>query len=288
MKLALGTVQFGLDYGIANRTGKITTESGKRILDLAATAGLDTLDTAIAYGESERTLGQIGVQDWSVVSKLPPIPPEVTEVAAWVRGQVKTSLARLGLNQMHALLLHRPEQLLGDHGRALIDVLEQIRAEGLVSSVGVSVYCPEELEPLFEVMHFDIVQAPLSILDQRMVASGWTRRLRSLGVELHTRSVFLQGLLLMPMAARPEKFARWAGLWKQWDGWLAASGLTALEACLRYALSIEEVDRVIVGVDGLVQLTEILSAADGPAAAWPRWDHDVDPRLINPSLWNHL
>lgn len=288
MKLALGTVQFGLNYGIANRSGQITTEIGARILDVASKAGLDTLDTAVAYGESERTLGQIGIQDWRVVSKLPPMPPDVIRVKDWVREQVAASLARLGLTRMQAVLLHRPDQLLGHQGPALIDALGEIKDEGLVSGVGVSVYSPEELERLFEVMHFDVVQAPLSILDRRMVTSGWSSRLRSLGVELHTRSAFLQGLLLMPAAARPGKFARWTGLWQQWDAWLAASGLSAVEASLRYALSIEEVDRVIVGVDGLAQLTEILNAADGPPADWPTWGGEVDPQLLNPSLWNQL
>src|SRR3990172_7099104 len=111
MKLALGTVQFGLPYGVANLHGQVSFDEARAILNYAETAGLDMLDTAVAYGNSEQHLGEIGVTQWQVVSKLPAIPEACADVAAWVGASVEASLQRLQIRQLHGLLLHSPAQL---------------------------------------------------------------------------------------------------------------------------------------------------------------------------------
>lgn len=288
MKLALGTVQFGLDYGISNAAGQVAQADAAHILALARTAGLDTLDTAVAYGNSEQVLGQIGVEAWRVVSKLPAIPQACVGVEAWVLEQTQASLARLGVNRLHGLLLHRPDQLLEKNGQACLAALKALKAQGLVQKIGVSVYGPEELERLFALEHFDMVQAPLNILDQRLVSSGWAARLKKAGVELHTRSAFLQGLLLSPAQQAGEKFSRWRPVWRAWADWLAQTGLTPLQACLAYTLSIDDVERVVVGVDSVKHLQEILDASSAKLPSLPDWPEPLDPMLINPARWNQL
>lgn len=287
-RLALGTVQFGLDYGIANQTGRVDLPEVQAILAEARARGLDTLDTAIAYGQSEQTLGSVGVRGWRVISKLPALPEDAPDVGAWVREQVGASLERLKIPRLYAVLLHRPDQLLGDRGGELYQALHRLKADEQAAKVGVSIYGPEELERLYAHMHFDLVQAPLNILDRRMVQSGWARRLKSADVELHVRSVFLQGLLLMEPGVRPKKFARWGALWDQWGQWLAENKLSPLEACLRYVLSVREADRVVVGVDHVGQLREILSAAEGRFPLPPQWEQPIESDLINPGRWSQL
>ena len=112
MKLVLGTVQFGLPYGIANQVGQVSLAEGTSILQLATACGIDTLDTAIAYGESEQRLGQIGVKGWQIVSKLPPIPDGTAQPIRWVETEVASSLQNLNVSSLYGLLLHRPLQLL--------------------------------------------------------------------------------------------------------------------------------------------------------------------------------
>ena len=112
MKLALGTVQFGLNYGIANLAGQVGLTEAQAILSHARKCGLDTLDTAVNYGDSEQRLGEIGVTDWQVISKLPALPEQCDDVATSVRNQVQASLERLRNTKLQGLLLHRPEQLL--------------------------------------------------------------------------------------------------------------------------------------------------------------------------------
>lgn len=287
-RVALGTVQFGLAYGVANQQGQVSPEEVGRILAAAKIKGLRTLDTAIAYGTSEQTLGRCGVEDWQIITKLPPIPAECHDVQAWIKAEVLGSLQRLNVAAVHALLLHRPDQLFGGQGAELLSALVEVQAQGFANRIGVSIYAPEELERLLALHPFGLVQAPLNILDRRMIETGWARRLREQGVELHTRSAFLQGLLLMSAAQRPAKFSRWQPLWHVWDQWLAASGLSPIQACLRYCLSFIEIDRVVVGVDSQAQLEEITSALNGKLGDLPVWPSAPDLELINPAHWKQL
>ncbi len=285
--IALGTVQFGLPYGIANDAGKVDAAAAAAILNAAAHSGIDTLDTAIAYGDSEAVLGEVGVRNYRVVTKLPAIPDACGDVAKWVWDQTQSALARLKIESAHGILLHRPEQLVGPHGDALYQALLRLKSAGLTRKIGVSIYVPQELDALWANFDLDLVQAPLNIMDRRLVDSGWAKKIRTHGSELHVRSVFLQGLLLMPPHARPPKFDRWRSIWMEWDRWMASTGLTPLEACLRYVLAVKEVDRVVVGVDSLPQLLEILAAArSGKLDSLPQWPVDLDVNLLNPAMWN--
>lgn len=287
-RLALGTVQFGLAYGIANQTGRVGLDEARRILSMAWSSGISTLDTAIAYGDSEQNLGEVGIDQWSIVSKLPAIPDFIVDANGWALEQIVGSLKRLGVAQLDAVLLHRPDQLFERQGHQLLAALQQMKSQRLVKKIGVSVYAPSDLDRIFDTFHFDVVQAPLNILDRRLVESGWTEKLKKLGVELHVRSAFLQGLLLMPASQRPQKFSRWAPIWTEWHRWLESECVTPLEACLRYVLSVPDVDKIVVGVDRVDQLMEILDAAAGELLSLPKWPQVIETNLINPALWDQL
>lgn len=285
--LALGTVQFGLAYGVANQGGQVTRAHAAAILAAARAGGLDTLDTAIAYGDSEDCLGAAGIADWRIVSKLPRLPDDCPDVAAWVAMQIDGSLRRLGVDHLHGLLLHDPRQLLGHHGAALASALRAARAAGKAERIGVSIYAPDDLAAIHPVLQPDLVQAPLNLIDRRLVDSGWLQRLADDGVEVHTRSSFLQGLLLMPQV--PARFAPWQPLWARWQQWLATHPGQAAAACLSYPLSLPQVARVVVGVDSLAQLAELLDASQTALTADDLPDlRCTDEQLINPSLWNKL
>lgn len=287
-RLSLGTVQFGTVYGVANEHGQVPAAEAADLIQRAKSAGIRALDTAPAYGESETVLGRIGVAGWEVTTKLPPVPDTEPEVYPWMRSQVEGSLGRLGLDRVYGVLLHRPDQLLGPRGSELLAALDQLREEGLVTKVGVSIYNPAELERLTAVARFDLVQAPCSVLDQRLVETGAAARLKEMGVELHARSVFLQGLLLMPETQRPRKFGRWSGIWRAWSQWLDENALDPVEACLLHALSIPEVDRVVVGVDGLSHLEALLATRIRELPPLPKWSQNPPEELLDPSRWSML
>ncbi|WP_223805742.1 aldo/keto reductase [Pseudanabaena sp. UWO310] len=284
-RLALGTVQFGIPYGVANQQGKVSLNSATEILKYAHIGGINTLDTAIAYGDSENCLGQIGVKDWQVVSKLPELPITTNDVLSWARESVHRSLQRLQIPQLYGLLLHRPQQLLSPQGQELHNALNLLKQEGLVNKIGISIYSPTELKELFDRFAFDLVQAPFSILDHSLEKSGWLSRLKVARVEVHVRSIFLQGLLLMNSSHRPAYFNRWQPIWNEWEQWLHTNNLTALQACLHFVLSNHDIDRVVVGVDSLSQLQEILAATTIEAVKPPDKLCCDDPDLINPARW---
>ncbi len=287
-RLALGTVQFGLPYGIANQAGQVTRATARNMLQLAREQGIDTLDTAIAYGESEACLGEVGTQGFNLVTKLPAIPDECKDVAAWVREQLSASLGRLGVSGVYGLLLHRPSQLLEGDGETLFRAMRDLKETGTVKKIGVSIYSPGELDGLIPKFCFDLVQAPFSLVDQRLFRSGWLHKLNQEGVEIHTRSAFLQGLLLMPQAAVPDKFAHWATQLQRWHSWLATHSTSAAQVCLAYPLSFPEVDRIVIGADSESQLAQIIEAASqGLASDLPDIACD-DERLINPANWSRL
>lgn len=287
-RLALGTVQFGLPYGIANQAGQVSRLDANNMLQLAAANGIDTIDTAIAYGESESCLGKVGVQDFKLVTKLPAVPDSCTDISGWVESQVAGSLTRLGVNTVYGLLLHRPQQLLEAGGGALYQSLQEIKQTGRVKKIGVSVYSPDELAELTQRYRFDLVQAPFNLVDRRLSASGWLPRLKDEGIEIHTRSAFLQGLLLMSQGAIPDKFSSWSVLWGKWHGWLLHRDISAVQACLAYPLSFPEIDRVVVGADSVNQLQQIISAANGVVPdSFPDL-HCENENLINPAQWSKL
>ena len=285
-KIVLGTVQFGLPYGISNTQGKVLHTEAAAILSLAHNSGINTLDTAIAYGESETTLGELNVTSWQVITKLPEMTVSGDAVTGWVEAQVNSSLNRLRTKSLYGLLLHRPAQLLGTDGKALYRALLAQREQGRVDRIGISVYGPEELDQLPASMKFDIVQAPLNILDTRMIRSGWVTKLKDAKCELHVRSIFLQGLLLMPSHTLPAYFSRWNALWQIWERWLQEVGLSPLQACVRYALHVPGVSKVVVGVNSAKHLTDILAATDGVVPSLPANFHSEDIALLNPALWS--
>jgi len=284
-RLALGTVQFGQAYGVANQTGKVTQQEAQAMLHLAATNGIDTLDTAIVYGDSENTLGKAGVRGFKVVTKLPEVPKGCPNVSSWVNDQVFASLVRLGVDSLYGLLIHRPAQLSGSQGKNLYRSLQELKEEGLVRKLGASIYNPLDLEKISKTFRFDLIQAPFNLVDRRLQKTGWLKKLKDKGVEIHTRSAFLQGLLLMSPEIIPAKFTSWSDLWNRWHFWLAINKSPAVATCLAFPLSFPEIDRVVVGADSVSQLTQIIEATKNlPEGDFPEISCD-DENIIDPSRW---
>jgi aryl-alcohol dehydrogenase-like predicted oxidoreductase len=287
-RLILGTAQFGLNYGIANRSGQISIQEAKDILQVAHSRGIRLVDTAMAYGDSEQRLGEIGLQGWGVISKITSVPDDVDNIERWVMESVKASLSRLRVRKLHGLLLHDPQQLLRPVGALLYAALLQLKSDHLVEKIGVSIYDPAELDQLCSLFRFDIVQCPFNVLDRRLIDSGWLYRLRNQGTDLHVRSIFLQGLLLLSPETRPVKFSQWDALWSTWQSWLKQAAVSPLQACLNYVLSFPEIDGVVLGIDGVKQLQEIFGTIGRALPAVPPDLQCNDVRLIDPSGWSNL
>ncbi len=288
-KLSLGTVQFGLNYGVANQVGKIKFEEVKKIIELAKKSKISLIDTAVSYGDSEKIIGDIGIRDFKFVSKLPSIPKNCLDIDLWVEKNIKNTLKHLGLKTLYGLLVHNYQNLTGRFSKKLINALNRIKIEGLVKKIGISIYDPSEYEKIVHLNRFDIVQAPLNIIDRRLVESGLLSKLYSQNIEVHTRSVFLQGLLLMPRERIPKNFNRWSKIWDKWSSEIKKNKLDVIETCLLYPLSMPEIDHVIVGVDNVNQLNDIIKKSKSQIKQSDMsFMISNDQLLINPTNWNKL
>ena len=286
-RLVLGCAQVGLECGIA-QNGCVSDEEVKKIFDYANEVDISTLDTAIAYGVSEERLGKLGVQSWKIISKIPPIPEERYNIFEWVNNSLRYSLVRLKVEKLYGFLLHRSGDLLSFNGDKIYDALIRLKREGFIEKIGISIYDPAELEMLCSRYSFDIVQAPFSLFDDRLLKSGWLSELTKRGIEVHVRSIFLQGLLLMKRNERDKRFERWSGLWLDFENWLNQNQLTPLQACLNYVISFPQIHQVIVGIDSLIHLKEIFAVVMEPQNNIQPEFGVSDVALLNPSNWGTL
>jgi aryl-alcohol dehydrogenase-like predicted oxidoreductase len=277
-RLGIGTVQFGQAYGISNTDGQVPRAEVKLILELAARAGIGLLDTAANYGEAEAALAGNDLKSFRIVSKTCGVQHGVHAVIARVRESVRT------LGAVDLLLVHSVKDLLGPSGATLWRALEALKAEGVIGGIGISAYVADDPVALAERFRPDAMQLPFSLLDQRLLQDGALARLKELGVEIHARSLFLQGLLFM--SEPPEKLSAAAPMLEKVRAEISDAGTTPLAAALGFVLSRPEIDVAVVGMTGLQQLGEIVSAALSPL---PDMDWQAcalqDERILTPSLW---
>ena len=277
-RLGIGTVQFGQAYGVSNTVGQVPRADVKLILEMAGLCGIKLLDTAANYGEAESVLGGANLKPFRIVSKTLGVHHGVHAVIARVRQSVRT------LGAVDLLLVHAAKDLLGPSGTTLWRSLQALKAEGIVGGIGISAYVADDPVMLAERFRPDAMQLPFSLLDQRLLHDGSLKRLKQLGVEIHARSVFLQGLLFM--AEPPEKLSDAGPMLEKARTEIARAGTGPLAAALGFVLSRPEIDVALVGLTGLEQLKEIVAGALSPL---PDWDWAAcaltDERILTPSLW---
>ncbi len=289
-QLALGTVQFGLAYGATNRTGQVPPDEVNKILVRAEQMGVRMVDTAADYGESETVLGQQLRPDHSfeVVTKTLSIRRGVittTDIDRVLEG-VYHSLRVLRLSKLSGLLVHHVEDLLVPGGENLMQALHSLQRRGVVDRVGASVYTPAQANLVATRFQVEIIQMPLNILDQAFVEGGWLKRLKKIGVEVHARSAFMQGILLE--ACLPKPLLGLTQGFRLFKALCEKNGLSAMTACLAYLQQVSGVDQVVVGVVSVGQFEEILRAWEQAKETKPMdfsaCNLSPDP-LLNPMNW---
>lgn len=199
--MTLGTVQLGMNYGIANDGGKPDEEKSFAILTSALENGVTTLDTARAYGDSEQVIGRF-LKQWKgempfICTKVPHVPDErANDIEAYVVESVEASLKNLGVSKVGAVMLHFAPDVT-QYGQTLADAMGKLIELGYTDQVGVSVYDNEQIEEMLKYDVYTVTQVPMSIFDQRLIANGAVKKLQEKGVTVFVRSVFLQGLFFL-------------------------------------------------------------------------------------------
>jgi aryl-alcohol dehydrogenase-like predicted oxidoreductase len=289
VKLGLGTAQFGLKYGVSNRVGQTSETEVARIVALAAEQGIHVIDTAALYGSSEEVLGRVlpRPHGFRIVTKTVRIDAEriMPADADRIEEVFRASLERLGCEAVHGLLVHNADDLLVDGGNLIMDRLRDLRSCGLVEKVGVSVYGVNQVDALLERFDFDLIQAPVNVLDQRLFVSGRLGELKRRGIEVHARSAFLQGLLLMPPDEIPSYFAPIRQQLVAYRSYIEGLGITPKQAALGFLEARDDIDVIVCGVNTRQHLLELCTAAQ------PLCGIDLsrfaleDDAMLNPSRW---
>jgi aryl-alcohol dehydrogenase-like predicted oxidoreductase len=271
IKLGIGTVQFGLPYGISNLNGQTPPEEVSKILDIARNNKINFIDTASAYGNAEMVLGQYNAREFNIISKYMPALGEK------ISTQLYKSLNHLNVKYLYGYLAHRPSDILTnpEEWKELL----QLKEEGLVKKIGFSLNEISELEKLLEKGFTpDLIQIPFNYFDNRF--EKYAIFLKSIGCEIHARSVFLQGLFFVPTDTLSNYFNDIKPFIKS----LQDSTKYLSGSLLKYVLEKQFIDKVIIGVDNAQYLTYNLDTLH-LAEDLPSFEHNLSDKFLNPSSW---
>jgi aryl-alcohol dehydrogenase-like predicted oxidoreductase len=282
-KLGLAAAQFGLGAATPPR-GRTPESETQAIFQVAARAGMSVLDTSGIYGQGETLLGDL----------LPrPAPFRVTLGAArcdrgpdFAEAEARASLKRLQLTRADAIVVQAPSDLFGSQGAATWDRLRMLRDEGLFAKIGVAVHYSDD--PVGVALRFkpDIIQAPASLLDQRLLVDGALAKIADMGIEVQLRSIFLNGLLFLPPDRIPTPLKGASGSISRVRRLIAEGRSDPLQAALGFALSRKEATAVLVGVASAAELSAVVAAAASPPPDLD-WDNMAleDPEVLEDSRW---
>ena len=251
MKIALGTAQWGLKYGILNKSEIPNDSVLKRILKIAKSAGLDLLDSAPSYGNSENRIGQLSLNQFDCVTKI-----NTKSNCKSISDQIRSSLKALNQDKLYCVLFHDSNDLI--QNKTLWDELNQNKQEGKINKIGYSLYEPEQLKRLLDLeMIPDLVQFPYNVLDRKFKL--YFTFLKERGIGIHIRSIFLQGLLFKKGSELPEKLKLLKPVIDRLQSLSEKFNQSILNICLGYVLQKELIDYCIVGIDNENQLREIIN-----------------------------
>jgi len=291
-RLVLGTAQFGMRYGIANKIGQPDFLSVQSIVAEVWESGVREFDTAQAYGESERVLGKVlsslGIaREAKVISKLHPAIDHQNSNA--LNLALQQTLARLGLPNLYGLMLHT-EDLLDIWETGLKDTLDKFIEQGLVERIGVSVYSPQKAARALRTNGISLVQLPSNLLDRRFEKAGVFHEAKSFGKEIYVRSVFLQGLLLMSDSDLPASMRFATTVAERLINFADDTGFSLKQLALGYVRSAYPEQKVLLGCETLEQVRENLEiwSKETPRDIVDRVRRefqDIPEKILNPSLW---
>ena len=286
-KLSLGSVQWGSSYGISNINGQTEANEVSKILNEARLKGIKLIDTATSYGTAESVLGNYDLNFFSIVTKTPSFEKSIITKLDTEKliSKFKQSLKKLYIKSCYGLLLHHKKEIFKDGGENLIFALNELKSKGLVKKIGLSIYDSTKINEVVEKLKPDIIQLPLNVFDQRVIQDGTLKYLKSNNIEIHARSIFLQGLLLMPYEKIPIFFKKWSHKFKEWERICLEKKMNFVEVALNFVINQKDVDYCIIGIESLKQLRQCILATEKTIKIDVSELACKDIELINPTNW---
>ena len=279
-RLVLGTATFHENYGITNKGGASDPRRYWQLLETCLDHGIKKIDTAAAYGEAERLLGEFGMSRFAVITK---VRCEESQAGKDLEGKLVESLQRLKISRCYGLLLHNDQALSGPHGEKIAEALRRLSRKGLAEKVGISSYDPLSARTLSQKHGLHLLQVPCNPMDRRVLEAGLLGQWAEEGVEVHVRSIFLQGLLLrdLPNSARQSPVVPLA-MARLFREKCQMAGVSPLHACLSFVWNASPEVQMVIGPTTAEELRQIAEYRPGQPLVesnWlPGWDSNFDPR----------
>ena len=258
MKLSIGTAQFGFKYGICNNSGIVRKKEVRKIIKFCKLKKISSIDTAQGYGKSHKVLGSIDLKKFQVTTKIS-ITKKIRNknLEDYVVLEINKILKQLKVKKLYAVLIHNTDQLKNKFGNNFYEVLQTLKKRKKILKIGVSVYTKKELDFIIKNYNIDIVNLPISVANQEFCQKNYLLKLKKKNIEIHVRSIFLQGLLLSSYIHLPKKF-RNNIFFLEWFKWLKMYNYNPLDVSLGFIKSIKYIDKIVIGVDNLDQLKKIV------------------------------
>lgn len=285
-KIIIGCAQFGSNYGISNSLRPNLKEQ-KKILDLAKRNNIGFIDSSPSYGDAEKRLGNIGVKKFKVISKISKLSNKKLNsknLKEIILKDVKKSLKNLNINKLHGLLLHNSSDLFNKRGIEIYKAMLEAKKQKLTKKIGISIYDPNMIEKILNNYNFDIIQAPFNVIDRRLLNKNILNSIKKKKIEIHIRSIFLQGLLLLKNENIKNYFNKWKKLFLKWMNFLQKNQIEAQNVCVNYAFSIKQFNKVIIGFNSHDELKQILNIKK-KSLFLPKKIMSNSKLLIHPHLW---
>lgn len=295
MKLCLGTVQFGLNYGIA-KGGQPSEDASIKMIECCYATGITAIDTAAAYGNAESIVGKFVNKLESryhiqIASKTPSAAFEGAVDSQQCRKTasvgIKKSLKALQTDYLDFYLLHNSKDIFDKN---IIDAMYGLKQEGLAKKIGVSIYSPSEAIEAVKSPYIDCIQIPYNVIDRRLDKKGFFDLALQLNKTIFCRSVLLQGLLAMDCYNLPQKVSRASDVLKNYDKLCTSAKMSKIAFAIGYIAAKKGIDYMLMGVDNEKQLSEQITLSKTVLSQeWiERADEmfdNVEEYILNPSLW---
>ena len=246
------------------------------------------MDTAPAYGNSEEKIGQLNNPNFSYITKIPSLKnyPLLEDKIRAINYSVNNSLSNLGTDLLFCILFHDANDLINDEGIRLYEELNKLKEAGITQNIGVSLYNGVEIDLITSSFMPDIIQVPINILDQRLIHSGHLEKLKSLGVKVHARSIFLQGLFHMPINDLPDYFQPIKPILLKISNQVMEQGLSINQAALSFVRELSDIDNILIGVESLIQLNDGIGDFSLDCSFDPNIPLKIDDKFLNPAKWS--
>ncbi len=276
-KIIIGSANFSLKYGLVNNFKNIRIKEIKKIFKSCKKNNLKFIDTAKGYGDSEKIIGNQIKNNWNIITKIPKINLEKKiDIEIMINDLINDSLKKLKVKKLYAILLHDEDQLLQKNCNYVFEVLNNLKKKKITKKIGVSFYSPKKLIKVISKFDLDIAQVPINYINRSFLNKKLIKKLKDKKIEIHARSIFLQGLLLN----KKLKIKKFKKLIDFLDLWHKKKKLNHLESSINFITSQKCIDKYVIGFQNLKQINEILKTKKVKISNFPRYNNDYlkDPR----------